>query len=107
MSNTAEKIAPDTRIRVLIAALAVAFIVRTYVHVTVFFKIPLRDPNDLVLHVLSGVLSCAAIRPLKITWDEALAAAIIADSVVQLRELLSMLADVCKTHVLTFRARRR
>lgn len=107
MSNTAFRQTDAPRIRVLIVAFAVAFVVRTYVHVTVFFKIPLRDPNDLVLHGLSGVLSCAAIRPLKITWDEALAAAIIADSVVQLRELLSMLADVCKTHVLTFRARRR
>lgn len=90
----------------LITALVIALLLRTYMLVAVYAPVRLRDSVDTVMHGLAIALALLAVPVLDVSIRTALAAAFVADFAVHLREFLDVVGDLCKTLILS-RERRR
>lgn len=90
----------------ILAALAVALVGRSYVHLAAWSLVP-RDSSDTVLHVLCVVLAVPAHWAFHISIWSCLGVAFLADAMLQVRELLVLLTDLCKTAVLVRAQQRR
>lgn len=91
----------------IITALGIALIARSFVLIAALSPLRLRDDLDINIHLICLGLALACVPVFDMTIRNALAAAFIADVFVHLRELLDLLSDLCKTLILTRGQRRR